>query len=132
MKFVKPAIVTVTICYVAIITILSTVKFPSDTISIGFENADKIVHFCFYFGLNFLLLLLLKIHTTKVSISRIIATTAVSISYGFIMEIIQHYVGRDFDIYDIISNSAGALTSLIPYHYLKPYLQPRQHLLFNQ
>ncbi|MFI3297299.1 MAG: VanZ family protein [bacterium] len=125
MKVAKPAIVIVLICYVAIITILLTVKFPSDIISIGIENIDKIVHFCFYFGLNFLLLLLLKIHTAKVSISRIIYITVVSIIYGYIMEIIQHYVGRDFDVYDIISNTAGALTSLIPYYYIKPCFQSK-------
>lgn len=114
-KITKPAVIIATICYMVLITVLSLVKFSDDTIKVEIANIDKVVHFCFYFGMNFLLLLMYHLYTLRTKVWQIIGVTCLTVTYGFIIEVIQLYVGRDFDIGDIMANAVGATLSLALY-----------------
>ena len=102
-----------TVAYIALLTTLSLVQLsvPSPEVpGIGF---DKIVHFCFYAGLNTLLIATIIAHKGAIKTKQIIATTLVAIAYGVAIEFIQQQVGRDFDLYDIAANSIGAISTAI-------------------
>ena len=102
-----------TVAYIALLTTLSLVQLsvPSPEVpGIGF---DKIVHFCFYAGLNTLLIATIIAHKGAIKTKQIIATTIAAIAYGVAIEFIQQQVGRDFDLYDIAANSIGAISTAI-------------------
>ncbi len=106
----KKLITWLTVAYIALLTTLCLVQLsvPSpDVPGIGF---DKIVHFCFYAGLNTLLIATIIAHKGAIKTKQIIATTLAAIAYGVAIEFIQQQVGRDFDLYDIAANSLGAIT----------------------
>lgn len=107
----KKYIVLVTVLYVLTITILSLIKVSAPEIASDIIGFDKLVHFCFYFGLNTLLFLGVLASDKGVDLRRSIATTVGVILYGVALEFTQQYVGRDFDVYDIVANSIGAITS---------------------
>ncbi len=110
----KRAIIIITIIYTILITTLSVVNISSGVESIKIDNLDKIVHFCFYFGLNFLALSALFVqYGESVSISRQEVATAFIILYSVAIEVVQQFVGRSFDLDDIISNSIGAIVALL-------------------
>lgn len=107
----KRLITWLTAIYIALLTTFCLVRLsvPSpDVPGIGF---DKVVHFCFFAGLNTLLIATIIAHKTKATTKQIIATTIAAILYGIAIELIQQQVGRDFDLYDIVANSIGAATA---------------------
>ena len=102
-----------TVAYIALLTTLSLVQLsvPSPEVpGIGF---DKIVHFCFYAGLNTLLIATIIAHKGAIKTKQIIATTIAAIAYGVAIEFIQQQVDRDFNPYDIAANSLGAIIAAI-------------------
>ena len=121
-KITKSAIIVATICYVVFVTVLSLVKLSDDTLKVSIANVDKVVHFCFYFGMNFLLLLLVHLYAIRIKNWQIIGVTFATVAYGFVVEIIQHYVGREFDAGDIIANAVGSIFSLVLYLSIKSYV----------
>lgn len=109
----KRLITWLTAAYIALLTTLCLVKLsvPSPNVpGIGF---DKVVHFCFYAGLNTLLISTIIAHKAKATTKHIIITTLAAIVYGVAIEFIQGQVGRDFDISDIAANSIGAISAAI-------------------
>ena len=94
--------------YMSILLFLS-LRPPSETPQKGtmfdfdFAHADKIKHFIAYFVLAFLLLRFF--HHAKDKINH---TIFIAIIFGVVIEILQIFVGREFDILDMITNSFGA------------------------
>ncbi len=124
----KRLITWLTVAYIALLTTLCLVQLsvPSpDVPGIGF---DKIVHFCFYAGLNTLLIATIIAHKGAIKTKQIIATTLFAIAYGVAIEFIQQQVGRDFDLYDIAANSLGAITAALIIANSKIREQIKKHL----
>lgn len=107
----KRLIVIYTAIYVVLITLLSLIRISAPGISAEIFGFDKVVHFCFYFGLNILLVSTIIARRGSAKATQIVATTLVSIVYGVTIEFIQKEVGRSFEVYDIVANSVGAITA---------------------
>ena len=119
-KITKSTIILVLICYVVLLTVLSLVNFPEDRKTIDIENLDKVKHIIFYFGLNSLLLIMVHLYSRSAKMWQIICVTLSTIIYGFIIEIIQQNIGREFDMGDIVANVVGVALSLVIYYLITP------------
>lgn len=102
-----------TAVYIITLTVVCLVKISTPAPKLEVIGFDKIVHFCLYFGLNLLLITTMISHKGSAKLSAIISLTLSAILYGVAIEIIQGYVGRDFDLYDIAANSLGAIVASI-------------------
>lgn len=85
-------------------------KTPSNEQSFYFENADKVVHFTFYFGFVFLwfrYLIFKKIGIIK----HLFLLFLSAVVLGVIIEILQGLLttNRQSDVWDAVANSFGAL-----------------------
>ncbi|MFI3297013.1 MAG: VanZ family protein [bacterium] len=107
----KQIITALTVIYISALTILCLVQISAPTPDLQVIGFDKVVHFCFYFGLNTLLVSTIIAKRGNAKVTHIIATTLASIAYGVAIEFIQKEVGRDFDIYDIAANAIGSITA---------------------
>lgn len=106
-------------CFILLLSFLPKSSFPN--ISFSIHYLDKIVHFCFYFILIFLLQFELGKSPSKILI---INSLAFSVSVGVITEFGQKYFlgGRSFEIWDIVTNIIGSFIGLIFFRILKPLL----------
>lgn len=109
----KRLIATTATIYIILITLLSLLKLSIPEVNPKILGFDKIVHFCFYFGFNALIIITLIAYKVKSVNKWLILTTLIAILYGVAIEFIQKYVDRDFDIYDIVANSIGAISAAI-------------------
>ena len=105
------------ILWTVAITILSLVTLKvSDG---GISNADKYVHFIFYFVFTTAWFLFLRSATPKARIVKnIIVCFFSAIAYGALMEVLQGMLtaNRSADIMDALANTMGSLAaSLILY-----------------
>lgn len=116
----------------AIIFYLSCLVTPTEVPDVEFNlpiPADKIVHFCMYFGLsatiafNYIFRNRGRIIILKMAIFGII----LPILYGGLLEILQdNYFNREGDWMDFLANSIGSI-STIPFS-----LWFRKHLLIQE
>lgn len=88
-------------------------KSPSKLPNITIPNADKVVHFMFYFVFVVLwcrYLFFLK----KTKMIHFILLVAVAVIVGILIEIGQGYftINRQADIYDAIANSLGSIVGV--------------------
>lgn len=83
-----------------------------------FPHFDKVVHFCIYLGLSFLLVPAL-LHRKKYLSAYGLAILLSSIT-GFIFELLQTYAtsSRTGSMTDELANAAGAITGVILYQLL--------------
>ncbi len=116
-RYKRPIVVTATILYLSLVTLLSLVNISPPDDSLKIEGLDKVVHFCFYFGMNALFQLTLLVYNKCKSWHLPLIATLCAIAYSFGIEIIQGQVGRSFDLMDTLANSLGALAAL-SIHYL--------------
>ncbi|WP_157955998.1 VanZ family protein [Flavobacterium kingsejongi] len=105
------------ILWTVAITILSLVTLKvSDG---GISNADKYVHFTFYFVFTTAWFLFLRSTSPKARIVKnIIVCFFLAVAYGALMEVLQGLltVNRSADIMDALANTTGSLAaSLILY-----------------
>ena len=89
-------------------------KTPSSEPNIYFENADKVVHFTFYFGFVFLwfwYLLYKNIGITK----NLFFLFLSAVILGALVEILQGLltINRQPDVWDAVANSIGAFAGTI-------------------
>lgn len=83
-----------------------------------FFQADKVYHILAYMVLSFLLIRSVSVnHSSKALFWSLI----ISISYGIAMELMQYglFMGRHFEILDIIANIIGAILGVTIYRKLK-------------
>lgn len=111
-KRIKIAAISLTVLYLATITLLSLMKIESDINELELPNIDKIIHFCFYFGLNFLLLITIFIHFGRINKKHFLIATCCSIFYSALIELTQTVVGRHCDMLDFVANSLGAICAI--------------------
>jgi VanZ family protein len=101
----------VAILWTLLITFLSLNSLNNFDSPIKFANKDKFAHFVFYFVFVFVWILYSKqkLIYPKNGFNILI----IAIMYGIIMEVFQGLftTNRKADIFDVLANSAGALTS---------------------
>lgn len=74
---------------------------------LSFEHADKLVHFCMYFGMTFWVFFSTE---TRAGLQQVVLSLLLCISYGGLMEIAQSTftMNRQADWLDFGANSFGA------------------------
>jgi len=92
---------------VAYLCLISFKKLPS----IGVSDADKYVHFTLHFIFTLLWQLYSHFKLHKIRIGRVIGVTAISLSYGILIEFLQETLTttRQADVLDVLANFTGAL-----------------------
>ena len=100
---------------VIVLSVLPAGSFP-ETGLIRIAHLDKIVHFSMYAVLTFLILR--KNPVVFPGTRKIIlwSWTFVHVFFtGFFLELFQNYfiIGRVFDIFDVLANTAGSLVALL-------------------
>lgn len=78
--------------------------------SLAFSGIDKAIHF-FLFGIMVWLWGYYQLQSGKLFFRNLVAIVIVAILYGIIMEYVQGWVGRDFDVWDMVANAAGAVAA---------------------
>jgi VanZ family protein len=83
-----------------------------------FKNADKLVHFCMYFG--FAVLLIPVASKNRYSLTNLVKCFLITASIGAIIECFQHLLTstRHFSLYDMLFNALGAFCGIVFYRYL--------------
>lgn len=49
----------------------------------------------------------------KTTVGQLLIITLVTIVYGIVIEYVQDWVGRDFDVWDMVADGAGAVTAFL-------------------
>jgi len=99
--------------WVVLVTVLSLINGSSFS---GFgptiPNADKLVHFLFYFVMQILLCFALCKSYNLIKYLYILLFT---LSYGIIIELLQEKITttRSGDFYDFLANALGAITAFL-------------------
>ncbi len=112
-----------------IITILSLVNDSSlpKTGFFGIKNFDKLIHIVMYMSLSYVFFIEQNLKKYKEQRSYKIQNWMVLILLiimGGLIEIIQpHISNRSCDLYDFLSNTAGAILGYILYHSTKKFLK---------
>jgi VanZ family protein len=85
-------------------------------------NLDKIVHFLMYAGLMFVILF--ENRKTLTRQSQIYLTAFIPFFYGILMELLQLSLTdtRSGSIYDALANSAGIITTVLIWLFIKPVI----------
>lgn len=109
----KRIIIVIALLYIVLITILSTINLSGKIEPVEGGQLDKVVHFCFYFLMNGLLILVTMIYRRSKKIGLLLLATLTSILYSIGIEVVQIFVGRHFDLLDIAANSIGAIAALL-------------------
>lgn len=110
--FLKRTILFLTVVYWGLLTILSLVPL-SDIDSSKIPYFDKLIHICFYWGLNILLLWNITSNLKReLNIRNIIYATLISVTYSVVVEFLQPLTGRNCDLEDIVANCVGALIGM--------------------
>ena len=84
---------------------------------------DKIVHFGMYFGL--MSVMIIENRKSFFVTRQLFLIALIPFAYGILMEILQSILttSRYASIYDVAANSAGILTSLVLWLWIKPLLK---------
>lgn len=109
----KNIIIIATILYVLFITYLSAVNISDKNVAITIPYIELVAHFCFYFVMNILLILISIVCRRAINLRWMLLATVLSIIYSIGIEIVQIYVGRGFEFVDIFANSIGAISAFI-------------------
>lgn len=99
------------------------------TPKLNFPHLDKVVHFCMYFGMTFLLIPVQTVTNKKANIYAI----SISIAFGLLMELVQYAMqaGREASIYDAFANIVGSFSGLFFYRKLFEKTQLKKFLFKN-
>ena len=95
---------------VALLIALAGVTFLSlgPRIPGGPEGSDKLGHLVAYFVLAFLMVL--SIWRSPSRLARVVLVALSAVAYGMVMEALQHVVGRQFELMDMVANAVGAVS----------------------
>jgi VanZ family protein len=83
-----------------------------------FKHADKVIHFCMYFGLSILLIpVFLKRQKYKTSY---LITLLIALFFGLLMEYLQPLIsrGRSAEFADFAANAVGVISGIVVYQLL--------------
>ncbi len=117
----KRTILFLTVVYLVLVTILSLVPL-SDIDSSKIPYFDKLIHICFYWGLNILLLWNIASNLkSELNIRNIIYATLISVAYSVVIEFLQPLTDRNCDLEDIVANSVGAITGATMFYIVRGF-----------
>lgn len=119
----KNIILPLSILYILFITTLLLVNFSENNEIPKIPHLDKLVHLVIYFGMNFLLLFLFKTFLNKKRSIATLTPTIFTIFYSILIELIQPYVGRSFDLLDIAANSIGSIGAIPIFFWVDKVIQ---------
>lgn len=112
-NYIKKAIPFILFIYVVVVATLSLISLPQNETSVLPPYFDKIVHFCFYLGMSILILTLFWIKSKRVRVVDCVKAFLVTFIFGVSIEIIQPYIGRTFDLEDIVANCCGNILGIV-------------------
>lgn len=76
---------------------------------LGIPQLDKVVHACLFFVFTWLWAKSIAADKFQFSFKKqIIVIAILATLYGIALEFVQLYVGRDFDVWDMAADAAGA------------------------
>jgi VanZ family protein len=95
---------------VFILLAMPSIKLPTEK-KIELTNIDKVIHFILFFTLVALwgYYLQTKKSSKRKFLTALFAVTLISIFYGIVMEYVQLWTGRDFDVWDMVADGVGAV-----------------------
>jgi VanZ family protein len=94
-------------------------QFPQVSFLSRIPHFDKIVHFTMYFIFALLLMSGFSRQYGKTSVKAYIFSFILAFLPGVLIEFIQEKVGRSYDIYDMIANTAGIIVSLLLFNSIR-------------
>lgn len=98
---------------VFILLAMPSIKLPTER-KIDFMQVDKVIHFLLFFILVILWGYYLQPGKKSVTtfFVALFAVALASTCYGILMEYVQLWTGRDFDIWDMVADGVGATAGL--------------------
>jgi VanZ family protein len=94
-------------------------KLPNASFFAKIPYFDKIAHFAMYFIFALFLMSGFSRQYGKASAKAYIFSFIPAFLLGVLIEFIQEKVGRSYDIYDMIANTAGVIVSLLLFNFIK-------------
>ena len=110
LKFIHSYWVIITISFAIIITIGSLSPIH---VSFGSHDSDKLFHITSYIALSFPAAL-------RASYSYVLILTFL-ILFGSVIEVLQPYFNRNFELYDILANTLGTFLGIFSADLIKKY-----------
>jgi VanZ family protein len=120
---IKKNIFSVIVALIIMYLSLADSKTFDNDIFLNIPFLDKIVHFLMYAGL--MSVIILENRKSITGKLRLFTIALIPFTYGLLMEILQLTItsNRYADIYDVIFNSAGIITSALLWLLIKPHLR---------
>jgi VanZ family protein len=94
-------------------------QIPGTSFFSRIPHFDKIVHFMMYFIFALFLMSGFSRQYGKTSTKAYIFSFTLAFLFGVMIEFIQEWVGRSYDIYDMIANTVGIIVSLLLFNTVK-------------
>jgi VanZ family protein len=94
-------------------------KLPNMSFFSKIPHFDKIVHFMMYFIFTLFLMSGFSRQYEKTSAKAYIFSFILAFLFGILIELIQEKIGRSYDMYDMIANTAGIMVSLFLFNPIK-------------
>jgi VanZ family protein len=107
------------IIIIALACLMPGDQLPNTSFFSKIPYFDKIVHFTMYFIFALFLMSGFSRQYGKTSAKAYIFSFIVAFMFGVMIEFIQEWVGRSYDIYDMMANTAGIIVSLLLFNTVK-------------
>jgi VanZ family protein len=116
----KKALFSLAIGWTVLLAFVCLITF-NNLPAIGVSGADKYVHFTLHFVFTLLWGLYSRYKQKEIRLARIISIVVISLSYGILIEFLQHTVTttRKADVMDVAANFTGALLALMVFVFIK-------------
>ena len=83
---------------------------------LGIPQLDKVLHAFLFFVFTWLWTKTIAEKKVQANFKKqIVAIAVLATLYGIALEYVQLYVGRDFDVWDMVADAAGAFTFVLFY-----------------
>ena len=103
-----PALIWSAIVFVLLAMPSRSFQFPNERLFV-IPHFDKFVHAAVFLVIVILWAFYFATKTSTVKFSSVILITAVLVTvYGMALEYVQLFVGRDFDVWDMVADGTGA------------------------
>ena len=104
--------IALSVIYLIVLLTLTHMHVPQKVESV--KSYDKYIHFILFGGLTFCVLPVFRMNRVKsVVVNAYIFTFNVTMICAMVDETTQPFVGRNFDIFDLMSDAGGVITVLI-------------------
>jgi VanZ family protein len=97
------------------ILVLSLIPKPPE-LDVGVSFGDKIAHIAAYLVLGYMLTrssLTSLPRSAKLRLGMMLGSLAICIAYGGLIELLQHFTGRQTELWDLAADTVGALGGVV-------------------